>query len=60
MVIDATEIDGSGAALRRPRRGTTLNFDKLSKSDLKRAFILKEVLDRPVSERDPLTDLQTT
>ncbi|MEM9418641.1 MAG: hypothetical protein AAGA25_06225 [Planctomycetota bacterium] len=31
-----------------------INFNKLSKKDLRRAFILKEVLDRPVVERDPL------
>lgn len=34
--------------------GAILNFDKLSLADLRRAFILKEVLDRPISERDPL------
>lgn len=33
---------------------TLLDFDKLTRADLRRAFIFKEVLDRPLSERDPL------
>ncbi len=33
---------------------TLLNFGKLSRADLRRAVILKEVLDRPLAERDAL------
>ena len=51
-----------GSARRRSEtaasgRGVGLNFAKLSTADLRRAFILKEVLDRPVAERDPLADV---
>jgi len=34
-----------------------LNFKRLSKTDLRRAFILKEVLNKPVAEQDPLADI---
>ncbi|MEM1109655.1 MAG: hypothetical protein AAGH99_13300 [Planctomycetota bacterium] len=37
--------------------GPLINFRKLSRKDLQRAFILKEILDRPVAERDPLADV---
>ncbi|MEM6854254.1 MAG: hypothetical protein AAF593_07580 [Planctomycetota bacterium] len=33
-----------------------IDFARLSRKDLQRAFVLKEVLDRPVAERDPLAD----
>ncbi|MEM9916307.1 MAG: hypothetical protein AAF911_15235 [Planctomycetota bacterium] len=33
-----------------------IDFARLSRKDLQRAFVLKEVLDRPVAERDPLVD----
>lgn len=48
-----TEIADRGAGDRPARRNAGgLNFAKLSVADLRRAFILKEVLDKPVSERD--------
>lgn len=42
----------------KKRQGALLDFGKLSRADLRRAFIFKEVLDRPVSERDPLAHTQ--
>lgn len=48
-----TEIADRGAGDRPAHRNAGgLNFAKLSVADLRRAFILKEVLDKPVSERD--------
>lgn len=46
----AIQVDRGGAGASK----TLLNFGKLSQADLRRAFILKEVLDRPLAERDAL------
>lgn len=61
MVEDVSEFEVGSKRRRRElaaRRANPqlIDFSRLSKADLRRAFILKEVLDRPVSERDPLAD----
>lgn len=48
------EAGSPPAVTKRRANAAGLNFAKLSQADLRRAFILKEVLDRPVAERDPL------
>ena len=48
-------VDDASPTVERRSRKASLDFGKISRNDLKRAFILKEVLDRPVSERDAET-----
>ncbi|MEM7627763.1 MAG: hypothetical protein AAF333_19390 [Planctomycetota bacterium] len=52
-------VDASPHGADQPirRNAADLSFAKLSNAELRRAFILKEVLDRPVAERDPVADV---
>ena len=53
-------VPDSPIASSRPSRRTgavSLNFSKLSKDDLRRAFMLKVVLNKPVSVQDPLEEV---
>jgi len=56
-VSASVEAERAAKADRNLAGGKTealLDFNKLTAADLRRAFILKEVLDRPLAERDPL------
>lgn len=54
--VEAKRAEKVEVAKRQRRSKSLLDFGKLSNADLRRAFVLKEVLDRPIAERDPMAD----